>query len=377
MINPNFRIGIIGGGPAGLSAAICLAEKNIDVTLFEKSKFPLGKVCGEGIMPTGVEILARHRVLDLIDENNRKEFYGVRYIPDNSKILEGRFRSGYGLGVKRTVLSNALYSRAIGFDNVKIFENNELVDIKRNDKRVVIDISNGESINEYEFDYLIGCDGIRSKARRLSALDNNKYIEYQRIGARVHYDIEPWSELVQVYWKDHIEAYITPVASNTVEFAFIWDNKMVKPQAEYRLDKGLKKLFPELFEKVKGNKELSKLRSIGPIAVSSKRIFRNRVILLGDAYLYLDGITGEGISIAFKEAQYLADSIERYGEDFTKYYDKEVKKITNNYLKMTHVALLFSYYPFLRKIVFPFISNKFFSHLLEANMGREKLFSLI
>jgi len=376
MVN-NLKIGIIGGGPAGLATAICLAEKGMDIILYEKSEFPVDKVCGEGIMPTGVEFLEKHGVIDLIDENDKKDFHGVRYISDNAKILEGKFKCGYGLGVKRTVLSSALHLRGLSFDNVKIFENNELVDIKRNDKKVVIEISNGETINEYEFDYLIGCDGIRSKVRRLSALDNNKYIEYQRIGARVHYEIEPWSELVQVYWKDHIEAYITPVSNNTVQFAFLWDNKAVKPQGKYSLDKDLNELFPELFDKVTGCKEFSKLRSVGPISVTSKDIFNNRVVLLGDAYMYLDGITGEGISTAFKEAECLADFIINHGHDFKKYYEQEVRRITNNYLRMTHMALLLSYYPLLRKFTFPLISSKFFSHLLEVNMGREKLFGLI
>ena len=368
------KIGIIGGGPSGLATAICLSEIGIDVTLFEKTKFPVDKVCGEGIMPTGVEYLQNHGILGLINENNSKEFYGVRYITGNTKILEGRFRSGYGLGVRRTVLSEALYSRANSFNNVKIIENNELVYIKENDKNVVIEISNGDSIYEYEFDYLIGCDGIRSKVRKLSGLESDKYVEYQRIGARIHYEKQPWSELVEVHWRNYIEAYVTPVADKEVEFAFIWDNKSVKPQEKYKLDKGLKELFPELFERVKDCKELSKLRSIGPISVTSKAIFKNRVILLGDAYVYLDGITGEGISMAFKQAECLAESICKYGNGFHNAYKKEVNKIVNNYLIVTHVALLLSYYPFLRKIIFPLISNKFFSHLLEVNMGREKLF---
>jgi len=97
------------------------------------------------------------------------------------------------------------------------------------------------------------------------------------------------------------------------------------------------------------------------------------VILLGDAYTYLDGITGEGISIAFKEAECLADSVFNYSGDFIKYYEKEVKKITKNYLKMTNLALHVSYFPILRRILFPFINNKYFSHLLEVNMGRERL----
>lgn len=364
--------GIIGGGPAGLATAICLAEKNYKVTLFEMNSFPADKVCGEGIMPTGVKFLERHGVLGLINKSDRNEFYGVRYIPNNSKQIEGRFKPGHGLGIRRTVLSEALYKKAKQYENVIIKENSELIDIYENDSLVGIEIKEGENKKKHEFDYLIGCDGIRSKVRKLCDLDSNKYIENQRIGARMHFEIEPWSDLVDVYWKDYIEAYVTPVGNKLVQLAFLWDNKFVRPQAGARMDEGLKELFPELFQRVEGCNQVSKLKTVGPISAASKSVYKNRVLLLGDAYVYLDGITGEGISIAFKEAECLAASLDSFSEAFFESYEKEVKRITSKYLSMTKLALLLSYYPILRRITFPFISNKFFSRALEINMGREK-----
>ncbi len=325
-------------------------------------------------MPTGVEFLEKHGVLKLINKTDRKEFYGVRYIPNNSRTVEGKFKSGVGLGVRRTVLSEALYEKLISFDNVSIYENCELTDIYKNDESVGVEIKEGGNNRKYEFDYLVGCDGIRSKVRKLCDLESNKYIEHQRFGARTHFEIEPWTDLVEVYWKNYIEAYIIPVASNIVQFAFLWDNKFVRPQSRYRMDLGLKELFPDLFDRVEDCKQVSRLMTVGPIAVASKKPYKDRVIILGDAYVYLDGITGEGISIAFKESECLADSVSNHPDDFINYYEIEVKKIMNNYLRMTNLALLLSYYPILRRIVFPFISNKFFSHLLEVNMGRERLF---
>ncbi|NIP32236.1 MAG: FAD-dependent oxidoreductase, partial [Candidatus Dadabacteria bacterium] len=272
----NLSFGIIGGGPAGLATAICLCEKGYKVSLFEKNKFPVDKVCGEGIMPTGVEFLDKHKVLNLISPNDKREFYGVRYLPNNSKTLEGKFKSGYGVGIRRTVLSEALYQRLNDFQNVKIYENSELLDIYMNDESVGIEIKQGDNNIKYEFDYLVGCDGVRSRVRKLCGLESNKYIENQRIGARMHYDISPWSDLVEVYWKDYIEAYITPVGSNAVQFAILWDNKFVRPQAGARMDEGLRELFPDLFERVENCEQVSKLKTIGPISASSKKIYKNR-----------------------------------------------------------------------------------------------------
>src|SRR6188474_2112436 len=50
---------IIGGGPAGSTAAILLARGGWDVTLVEQSRFPRDKVCGECLSALGFEVLTR------------------------------------------------------------------------------------------------------------------------------------------------------------------------------------------------------------------------------------------------------------------------------------------------------------------------------
>ena len=50
---------IIGGGPAGSTAAILLARAGWDVTLVEQSRFPRSKVCGECLSALGFEALTR------------------------------------------------------------------------------------------------------------------------------------------------------------------------------------------------------------------------------------------------------------------------------------------------------------------------------
>src|SRR5687768_7865769 len=50
---------IIGGGPAGSTAAIVLARRGWDVTLVEQHRFPRDKVCGECLSALGWEVLGR------------------------------------------------------------------------------------------------------------------------------------------------------------------------------------------------------------------------------------------------------------------------------------------------------------------------------
>src|SRR5579863_10090348 len=47
--NQSYDVALVGGGLAGLSLSILLANANYRVALFEKEKYPFHRVCGEYI----------------------------------------------------------------------------------------------------------------------------------------------------------------------------------------------------------------------------------------------------------------------------------------------------------------------------------------
>ena len=49
---------IVGGGPAGLAAAIALRQKGLDVLVADALRPPIDKACGEGLMPDARKDLA-------------------------------------------------------------------------------------------------------------------------------------------------------------------------------------------------------------------------------------------------------------------------------------------------------------------------------
>ena len=49
---------VVGAGPGGCTAAYFLARHGVDVALVEKASFPRDKVCGDGLTPRAVKLLA-------------------------------------------------------------------------------------------------------------------------------------------------------------------------------------------------------------------------------------------------------------------------------------------------------------------------------
>src|SRR5438045_6692286 len=96
---------IIGGGPAGLAAALAAPRRGRDVTLADAARPPIDKACGEGIMPDGI---AAARAIGVpLDRAPACPFRGIRF-RDGEWIAEASFPRGRGLGLRRTVLHNFL-----------------------------------------------------------------------------------------------------------------------------------------------------------------------------------------------------------------------------------------------------------------------------
>jgi geranylgeranyl reductase family protein len=71
-----FDVVVVGGGPAGASAAYWLAEAGHHVVILEKKRFPREKTCGDGLTPRAVRQLNEMGLAERLEEYHR--FVGLR-----------------------------------------------------------------------------------------------------------------------------------------------------------------------------------------------------------------------------------------------------------------------------------------------------------
>lgn len=361
---PHHKIAIVGAGPAGLASALFLSQDGHEVHLFEKQKMPIDKVCGEGITPWGVEILKR-RGVELVGH----PFEGIHYI-DNKNSLQGRFSGEKGLGVRRVELSKQLFA-LVQKSSTYFYPEAHMSEIKiLPHKKVQLNFK-GENL---EFDYLLACDGRRSALRTSLGLEfDSSSKNKRRFGARVHYQIPPWSSFVQVYWGDHVEAYITPVSDHVIEVAFLWyEKKHNFKSGHYQQE--LLDLFPKIKEKVQHAPLASRFEVMGGLYYHSKTIQHGPVLFLGDALGFGDGITGEGLSMAFFAADQVAQSFKNDGS--LKSFERLMQKSWKDYLVPLHLCLFLSRHPNFRQKLFCFLQRYFpqlFETILNWAMGKHSL----
>ncbi len=316
---------IIGGGPAGLATSIELSTRGLSSLVVDRANPAIDKPCGEGVMPDGVLRLAELGVE--VPAAERAFFHGIRYI-DGSQSAEARFQEGAGFGVRRPVLHRALHRRAEEA-GVRFYWRTKVE--RLTDHGVETDRG------EIRAKWTIGADGLRSRVREWAGLAAPSR-GARRFGVRRHYDCSPWSDLVEVYWSEGCEAYVTPVSSRLVGVAILWSGP--KGGFDDRLAR-----FPELLERLQGKAVASRDLGTGPLDQRSRAVFCNRVALVGDAAGYRDAITGEGISLSLHQASALARAIT--GESLEQ-YQREFQRLTMLPFALIRFLLIVERRPWLR-----------------------------
>ena len=98
---------VIGGGPAGSTAATLLARKGFSVTLLERERFPRFQV-GESLLPYNNDLFARLGVTVPMAQGSFTPKYGAGFVTaDGALGYTFRFRREPARGVSQLVSGQA------------------------------------------------------------------------------------------------------------------------------------------------------------------------------------------------------------------------------------------------------------------------------
>jgi flavin-dependent dehydrogenase len=346
---------VIGGGPAGLAAAIAARRKGFEVTVVDGARPPIDKACGEGLMPGTITALRELGIA--LDPRAGQIFRGLRFL-DGGTELEASFPGTTGIGVHRTVLHRKMVERAEEC-GVALHWNTPVSGLMP-DGAVV----GGKAMSAR---WIIGADGIHSRVRCWSGLEAGSR-QKARFACRRHYRVNSWTDCVEIYWGDKVQAYMTPLGPE--EMCVV----LVSAEPRMRFEEALRE-FPRLAARL-ADAELSDTERGGFTATGTlSRVYQGNIALTGDASGSVDAITGEGLCLSFRQAIALAEALE--AGKLEKYQSAHSQLARRPHF-MSRLLLFLGRNVTLRQRAFKVLANDpgLFARLLAVHMGKTSALDL-
>jgi len=288
----NYDVGIIGAGLAGLSLGIQLSRAGHSVVIFEKSKFPFHKLCGEYLSRESLPFLES---LEFDFESiNPAEIDRLLITNASGKRLEQKLGLG-GIGLSRWRMDEELAKLARN-NGAVLLENTLVKSSQYIDNKHIIHTKKGD----YTSRILISAFGKKSNLsgkNKVKASDENEYL-----GIKYHARLKDYPEdLISMHnFKDGY-CGVCRLEGDWVSICYLShiDNLRASGNSIQRMQEEL--LFKnidikETFQKADFLYE--KPITVSNIEFKKKNLIKDDVIYVGDAAGLITPLCGNGMSMS-------------------------------------------------------------------------------
>lgn len=307
----NKEVLIIGGGLAGLTAAIHLSKIGFQVTVVEKNEFPKHKVCGEYISN---EVLPYLNWLNLdIEDLHPTNITHLEFSTVAGKTIKNSLPLG-GFGISRYTLDEYLYKKAIvnGCEIIKdtvesILFNNEEFTLTTSDKTIL------------KSEIVIGAFGKRSN---IDQKLNRNFIQEKSpwLAVKAHYSGDFPNHMVGLHNFKGGYCGVSKVENDIINICYLADYetfKQFKNIEDYQekvvsQNPHLKTIFKQ------SNLLFEKPLTISQICFEEKLVVENHILMIGDTAGLIHPLCGNGMAMAIHSAKIVSELID-------KYFNKEIK----------------------------------------------------
>jgi len=300
-------VAIAGAGPAGAFAALILARAGVRVRLFERSRFPRHKLCGDTLNPGALAVLRRHLdVSPIVAQSD----------PIDGMLLTGpggvRVRGTYGHGVSgrsitRQALDQWLADRAVEA-GAELEENVQVkAAMMAGGRAAGLVVANGTAA-AHPARLVIAADGRRSTLAISRGLSRQPARPRRWAIGAYFTDVDGMTSLGEMHVRRGHYIGVAPVPGGLTNACLVVSHASGDASlgAPAELLQRYLSCDPELAPRFARARAATAPVMLGPMAVDAAAAGEPGLLLAGDAAGFVDPMTGDGLRFALAGAEMAA-----------------------------------------------------------------------
>jgi len=313
---------VIGGGPAGSTAAALLAERGYRVTLLEKAYHPRFHI-GESLLPANLPLLEKLGVAEAVKAIGMEK-WGAEFVsPWHDHIQTFEFADAMdktmpmAYQVRRAEFDEILIRNARD-KNARVVEGCQVKDVNfLHDGAQVLARHNDGSMESVHARFVLDASGRdtflgnRFKAKRRNKKHNSTAI-YAHFSGAVRNPGKAAGNIT-IFWFEHGWFWYIPLSDGTTSVGAVTWPYYLKTCKEKSLDQFFQEtitLCAPLQTRLQYAQLTSVVEATGNFSYLCDYSHGKNYLLLGDAYAFIDPVFSSGVMMAMQSAFVGADTVE-------------------------------------------------------------------
>jgi len=365
MSSSMYDVAIIGGGPAGSTAAALLARAGRRVVLFEREKFPRFHI-GESLLPFSMNAFTRlglhekfssagflkkygGEIMSACSDTGTRFYFkdGYRSQTDHAyqvtrsdfdKVLLDHAAASGAEVHEQTVVSNVIFRDGEVTLSYKSVRSDQVGSARCADRTLQRDVPTTEG--EIQARYIVDASGRTSVLGRQFKIKKT-YDHLQKLSIFAHYDGVWRPEGIDGTLTVLIRAvdrwfWLIPLADERTSVGVVLDSETFrksKLSADDFLEQALAEQ-PTIAKRITNARRVSKTFVEADFSYRSARLYGDRWLLAGDAAGFIDPIFSSGVFLAVFSGEKCADALNEVLD-----YPRKVKRLFARYERSVNRAM--------------------------------------
>jgi len=317
----NYDVAIIGGGPAGSTAATLLAKAGRRVIVFEREKFPRFHI-GESLLPASMRTFDRLGVQDKLRAHFLEKFGGEMASSCSDTAVRFYFEDGYGSQFDRSYqVTRADFDKVLldhaAENGAEVCEETSVQSVVfADDVALNVQHKNGTA-RHIRARYLIDASGRNSFVGAMFKLRKN-YEQLHKFSLFAHYTGVERPEgrdgtLTRMVRGVDRWFWVIPLTPDRTSIGVVTDTsnfREAKQDPEKFFDEALAEQ-PNIAETMRDAQRVSQVYSATDFSYRNTKLVGDRWMLAGDAAGFIDPVFSSGVFLAIMSGEMCADVLDQ------------------------------------------------------------------